>query len=113
MTALFALLFSLWMWPIFEMLWFKFSDQVTSLTKQNLLPQRFCRGKMEVFQELKEVTLTSPGNISVSGGRRFGLYIKSERKSGQDAEPNLHPRIEQHQRTENSICCFYYMYPYK
>lgn len=63
----FALLFSLWMWPIFEMLWFKFSDQVTGLTKRNLLPQRFCRGNMEVFQELEEVTSISPGNISVLG----------------------------------------------
>ena len=72
----FALLFSLWMWLIFEKLWFKFSDQVTSLTKQSSLPERSCRGKMEVFQGLKEVTSISPGNISVSGQEIWALFTE-------------------------------------
>lgn len=76
MSALFCFAFLFMDVAYFWKLWFKFSDQVTSLTKQSSLPQRSCRGKMEVFQELKEVTSISPGNISVSGQEIWALFTE-------------------------------------
>lgn len=105
----FVFLSSLWMWPISEMLWFQFSAQVTSLTKQLTYAEVLCMcvGWDGSVPELKEVNSISPGN-SVLGQELWAIY-KERRKVAKMLSQTCIQEQSRHQGTENSVSSLHRM----